>query len=279
MAGDLIALPGPLVLVGCGKMGGALLRGWLSSGVLASHVTVVEPIPSASDDIVGKGVRVVASPGQLPSDLRPAVVVLAIKPQFMEEGVPPYGRFAGPDAVFLSIAAGKTTAYLRQKLGPKSLIVRAMPNTPAAVGRGMSVIVRDSAVPGPLQDLCGRLLSVVGKVAWIDDEDAINAVTALSGGGPAYVFLLIEALAQAGRKQGLAPDLAMTLARETVCGAGELAYRSDETPEAMRRAVTSPKGTTLEALNILMAEDGLQQLMDRAIDAATKRSRAIAEGK
>jgi len=273
-----IDLKGPLLLVGCGKMGGALLRGWLSQGVRGNQVCVVEPAPAGLNDVVAQGVSVVADAASVPGALQPAVILLAIKPQFMDESLGAYAKYASPGTVFLSIAAGKTVAYLKSKLGAGAQIVRAMPNTPAAVGRGMSVLVRDAGVPAAQLELCARLLRVVGKIAWIDDEDQINAVTALSGGGPAYVFLLIEALAEAGRQQGLAPDLAMTLARETVCGSGELAYRSSEAPAALRQAVTSPKGTTLEALNVLMAADGLQGLMNRAIEAATRRSREIAKG-
>jgi len=278
MAGKVIGLTGPLLLVGCGKMGGALLRGWLSRGVTASLVHVVEPAPQGLDDIVAAGVTVVASESAIAPWLSPAVVLIAIKPQFMDTGLPPYARFAGPGTIFLSIAAGKTIAYLKSKLGPRAIVVRAMPNTPAAVGRGISVLVRDKNVPPKMVELSGQLLSAVGEVAWVDDEDAINAVTALSGGGPAYVFLLIEAMAEAGRRQGLDADLAMSLARQTVCGAGELAFQSTESPEALRKAVTSPKGTTLEALNVLMAEHGLQELMNKAIEAATNRSREIAKG-
>ncbi len=279
MSADRIALPGPLLLVGCGKMGGALLRGWLVRGVEASAVHVVEPALQGLRDILAQGVNVVETVGLLPATLAPAVVLLAIKPQFMDQALPAYARFARPGTVFLSIAAGKTRTYLRGQLGAQSLVVRAMPNTPAAIGRGMSVLVRDASVPASTLDLCGQLLSAVGKIAWIEDEDQINIVTALSGGGPAYVFLLIEALAEAGRQQGLEPDLAMQLARETVCGAGELAHRSpEEQASALRQAVTSPKGTTLEALNVLMAKDGLQPLINRAIEAATRRSRELAGG-
>jgi pyrroline-5-carboxylate reductase len=181
--------------------------------------------------------------------------------------------------VFLSIAAGKTVAYLKDKLGSDAAIVRSMPNTPAAVGRGMSVILRDPGIPAASLELCGQLLSAVGKVGWIDEEDQINAVTAVSGGGPAYVYLLIECLAEAARAAGLAPDLAMQLARETVVGSGELAHQSSESAKQLREAVMSPKGTTIEALAVLMAPDGLQPLLTKAIAAATRRGREIAEGR
>ena len=279
MSDQKIVLPGPLLLVGCGKMGGALLRGWLSRGVPGNQVFVVDPAPRNLEDVQARGVTLATALDQLPAGLQPAIVLLAIKPQFMDEALPAYRRFAKPGAVFLSIAAGKTVAYLKSKLGADAAIVRSMPNTPAAVGRGMSVILRDSSIPAATLELCGQLLGAVGKVGWIDQEDQINAVTAVSGGGPAYVFLLIECLAEAGRAAGLPPDLAMQLARETVTGSGELAHLSSETATQLRRAVMSPKGTTLEAINVLMAPDGLQPLMNKAIAAATRRGREIAEGR
>lgn len=272
-----LRLPGPMLLVGCGKMGGAMLRGWLARGVPGKELFVVDPSPQDLDDVIAAGVTVVTAPAALPASLQPGIVLLAIKPQFMDQALPDYRRFAKARTLFLSIAAGKTLAYLRQQLGPAT-IVRAMPNTPAAVGRGMSVIVRQPGVEAAQLQLCADLLSAVGEVAWVDDEDLINAVTAVSGGGPAYVFLLIECLAEAGRQAGLPAEMAMQLARSTVCGSGELAYQSSETAEALRKAVMSPKGTTEQAIAVLMAPDGLQPLMTKAIAAATRRSREIAAG-
>lgn len=271
-----LKLPGALLLVGCGKMGGALLRGWLKQGIDPKQVYVVDLAPKELDDVRAAGVHILTGPDQLPKDLKPAIVLLAVKPQFMDEALGHYRHMAGPDTTFLSIAAGKTVAYFKKMLGDNALIVRSMPNTPAAVSRGMTVICRDSRVCADTLDLCGQLLSAVGEVAWIDDEELLNQVTAVSGGGPAYVFLLIEALAEAGRVNGLPADLAMQLARSTVCGSGELAYQSNESATALRQAVMSPKGTTLEAINVLMAEDGIQPLMNRAIAAATRRSRELA---
>jgi pyrroline-5-carboxylate reductase len=279
MSDQKIVLPGPLLLVGCGKMGGALLRGWLARGVGGKDVFVVDPAPRDLDDVRARGVTVATALDQLPAGLQPGIVLLAIKPQFMDEALPAYRRFARPGVVFLSIAAGKTVAYLRSKLGPDAAIVRSMPNTPAAVGRGMSVILKDQTIPPATLDLCGQLLSAVGKVGWIEEEDQINAVTALSGGGPAYVFLLIECLAEAGRAAGLPAELAMQLARETVVGSGELAHQSGESATQLRQAVMSPKGTTIEALSVLMAPDGWQPLITKAIAAATRRGREIAEGR
>ncbi|MBK8161460.1 MAG: pyrroline-5-carboxylate reductase [Rhodospirillaceae bacterium] len=271
-----LTLPGALLLVGCGKMGGALLRGWLRQGVDPAHVYVVDLAPKDLDDVQAAGVHILTSPDQLPGDLKPAIILLAVKPQFMDEALGHYKKMAGPKTTFLSIAAGKTVAYFKKMLGDDALIVRSMPNTPAAVSRGMTVICRDPKVPADILDLCGQLLAAVGEVAWVDDEQLLNQVTAVSGGGPAYVFLLIEALAEAGRVSGLPADLAMQLARSTVCGSGELAYQSRESATALRQAVMSPKGTTLEAINVLMAEDGIQPLMNRAIAAATRRSRELA---
>lgn len=271
-----LRLPGSMLLLGCGKMGGAMLRGWLARGVPGNQLYVVDTSPRDLDEVIAAGVTVVTKPADLPADFQPAIVLLAIKPQFMDQALPDYRRFAGPQTLFLSIAAGKTLAYLRQQLGTESTIVRSMPNTPAAVGRGMSVIVRQPGVSDDQLQLCAELLSAVGEIAWVDDEDLINAVTAVSGGGPAYVFLLIECLAEAGRQAGLPTDMAMQLARSTVCGSGELAHQSSESAEALRKAVMSPKGTTEQAIAVLMAPDGLQPLMTRAIAAATKRSRELA---
>ena len=279
MSDQKIVLPGPLLLVGCGKMGGALLRGWLSRGIAGKDVFVVDPAPRDLEDVQARGVTIVAAVGQLPPTLQPGIILLAIKPQFMDEALPVYRPFADQGAVFLSIAAGKTVAYLKDKLGPKAVVIRSMPNTPAAVGRGMSVLLRDPKVPAATQELCGQLLSAVGEIGWIDEEDQINAVTAVSGGGPAYVFLLIECLAEAAKEMGLPPELCMKLARATVTGSGELAHQSSESATALRQAVMSPKGTTLEAVNVLMAPDGLQPLMNKAIAAATRRGREIAEGR
>jgi pyrroline-5-carboxylate reductase len=272
-----LRLPGAMLLVGCGKMGGAMLRGWLARGVPGSQLYVVDPNPRDLEDVIAAGVTAVTSPDELPASLQPAIILLAIKPQFMDQALPDYRRFARPETLFLSIAAGKTLAYLHQHLG-KTTIVRAMPNTPAAVGRGMSVIVRQPGASPAQLDLCAELLSAVGEITWVDDEDLINAVTAVSGGGPAYVFLLIECLAEAGRQAGLPAEMAMKIARSTVCGSGELAFQSTETAEALRKAVMSPKGTTEQAIGVLMAPDGLQPLMTKAIAAATRRSREIAAG-
>jgi pyrroline-5-carboxylate reductase len=266
-----------LLLVGGGKMGGAMLRGWLKGGLAPAEAMVVEPNRAAMAAEISQGVTVLDNGDALPNGFRPRVVVLAVKPQMMDGALPAYRRFAGPGTLFLSIAAGKTIGYFESKLGSDSAIVRAMPNTPAAVGRGITVCCPNARVSAADRALADALLAAVGEVHWVDDEALIDAVTAVSGGGPAYVFLLIECLARAGEEAGLPADLAMRLARVTVSGAGELARLSDEPAATLRQNVTSPAGTTLEALKILMADDALQPLFSKAIAAATRRSRELAD--
>jgi len=263
-----------LLLVGCGKMGGALLEGWLERGVDPADVVVVEPHAPAAAPGTAHGVEVVPRPSRAGGE-RPDDVVLAVKPQIWTASFPATRGCAG-GPVFLSIAAGKTIGYFQRHLGPDAAIVRAMPNTPAAVRRGMTVACANARVAEAQRHLCDGLLSAVGEVAWIDDEAQLDAVTALSGGGPAYVFLLAEGLAQAGIEAGLPADLAHRLARVTVAGSGELLHRSAEPPSVLRQNVTSPGGTTAEALKVLMASDGWQPLLTRAIAAAAKRSRELA---
>jgi pyrroline-5-carboxylate reductase len=265
-----------LILVGGGKMGGAMLAGWLARGLPRDHVVVVEPGAPAEALRAAHGVTVHAGPEAIDPAFKPDVVVLAVKPQFMDGAAPPYARYAAPGVVFLSIAAGRTIAYFRAKLGAAAAIVRAMPNTPAAVGRGMSVCCAGPGVSAAQKRQCTALLEAVGEVAWVTDEGLIDPVTAVSGGGPAYVFLLVETLAEAGVKAGLPPELALQIARATVAGSGELLRQSPEPPSVLRQNVTSPGGTTLEALKILMAPDGLQPLFDKAIAAATRRGRELA---
>ena len=267
---------GPLLLVGCGKMGKALLSGWLARGLPAEDVTVVEPHAQDLSELEARGVTLCSSPDELWPGFSPALVVFAVKPQVIDSVLPDYRRFAGNGQLFLSIAAGKTVQHFAQALGADCAIVRATPNTPAAVGRGMSVLYANRNASDVQRTLCSDLLAPVGEIAWIADEAQMDAVTAVSGGGPAYVFLLIECLAQAGRDAGLPEDLAMHLAEVTVSGSGELVRQSDEPVSTLREHVTSPGGTTLEALKVLMADDGLQPLMTRAIAAATRRSRELA---
>lgn len=270
----------PLLLLGCGKMGGALLKGWLDQGIAggkAAPVYVIEPSAEAVRGFAGApGVTHVPAPAALPAGLRPGVVLLAVKPQMMDQALGAMGAVAAARPLFLSIAAGKTLDYFARRLGADAAVVRSMPNTPAAVGRGATVAVPNRHVSPAQRAQADALLRAVGEVHWVADEGLLDAVTAVSGGGPAYVFLLIEALAQAGIDAGLPAELAKRLARATVCGAGELARQSPEDPATLRQNVTSPNGTTLEALKILMAPDGIQPLFTRAIAAATRRSRELA---
>lgn len=266
----------PLLLIGCGKMGSAMLSGWLESGIAAGGVIAVEPMGIPPQFADAAGVEVVASADALAPDLDPEVVVFAVKPQQMDDVAPGYKRFAGGNTAFLSIAAGKNIAYFAGQLGDQAAIVRAMPNTPAAIGQGITVCCSNAAATDGQRELCRQLLAATGEAVVVDDEGLIDAVTALSGGGPAYVFLLIECLAAAGVAAGLPGDLADRLALVTVAGSGQLALSSEEPPSTLRENVTSPGGTTLEALKILMAEEGLQPLMTRAIAAATARSRELA---
>lgn len=268
----------PLVLIGCGKMGGAMLAGWLESGEAAGGVHVVEPNSDAMGDLAEHAkVTVHATADALPGDLTPSVVILAVKPQAMDDALVPLAGLTASGAYFLSIAAGKTIGYFEGRLGASVPIVRAMPNTPAAVGRGITAYVANAHVGDDQKAQAHRLLEAVGEAVEAGEEDQIDAVTALSGGGPAYVFLLIETLAAAGVKSGLPEDMAMRLARATVSGSGELARQSKEPASQLRINVTSPGGTTAEALKVLMdAENGIQPIFDAAIAAATARSKELA---
>src|SRR6185312_13534806 len=265
---------GTLVLVGCGQMGSAMLRGWIASGA-ASQFVAVEPAGAPPSLSPAPEVAFHRDAGDLSADLVPDAVVFAVKPQIIDYVLPAYRRWARPQTVFLSIAAGTTIAKLSRHLG-EAAIVRAMPNTPAAIGRAISVACPNPRVTGAQRMLCEGLLAAIGESAWVEDEALMDAVTAVSGSGPAYVFLLIEALAAAGIKSGLPEELAMRLAKATVSGSGELARLASEVPSRLRENVTSPGGTTRAALDVLMAADGMQQLFDRAVAAATRRSRELA---
>jgi pyrroline-5-carboxylate reductase len=265
---------GRLVLVGCGKMGTAMLRGWVAAGV-ASSCVVVEPAGVPGGFGPGAEILWYSSPQELPTELRPDAVVFAVKPQIADEVVANYRSWAGPETLFVSIVAGKTLAGLARQLG-RAAIVRTMPNTPAAIGRSITVACANPLVTIGQRQLCDRLLAAIGESAWVEDEALMDTVTAVSGSGPAYVFLLIEALARAGQAQGLPSDLALQLARATVAGSGELARISKESPAQLRENVTSPGGTTRAALDVLMAPGGLEPLIGRAVAAAAARSRELA---
>lgn len=268
-------LAGTLVLVGAGKMGEALLRGWLGRGVNARKVAIFEPAPSAELRALAQAQSIRLNPAL--ADVGDAsVMVLAVKPQVMADVLPGFAPLSRSGALALSIAAGKTISFLEQHLGRGVPVVRAMPNTPAAIGQGMSVLCANAQVTPSLRDLATALLGAVGEVAWIDDETLMDAVTAVSGSGPAYVFLLIEALARAGEKAGLDAALAARLAVVTVSGAGALAAHSGQPAAALRENVTSPGGTTAAALTVLMRGNALQALLDEAVEAATRRGRELA---
>lgn len=270
-------VPGRLCLVGGGKMGCALLAGWLDAGLSPADVIVVEPDGAIAQDLATKySVAVAADLAGHVVPEPPAAVVLAVKPQKMDAVIPLYAPLSGPATVFLSIAAGRSIESFACGLGGEAAIVRAMPNTPAAIGLGISVACANDRVSAVQRHLCDGLLAAVGEVAWVENEALLDAVTAVSGSGPAYLFLFIECLAAAGERAGLSAELARQLAFATVYGAAELAHRSDEPVETLRRNVTSPQGTTQAALNVLMAEDGLGALLERAVAAAAARSRELA---
>lgn len=260
-----------LVLLGCGKMGSAMLKGWLDGGLPPSSVTVLAPRPSPW--LKSTGVRINED---LPEN--PAIVLLAVKPQVMNDALPSLKSLGNGDTVFLSVAAGITLETYESILGAKTPVIRAMPNTPSAVNRGITGIVGNANVSAEQLDLADRLLQAVGQVVRVQDEAQLRALTPISGCGPAYVFHLIEVMAAAGEKAGLPRDIALQLARATVAGAGHLAENSEETPEQLRINVTSPNGVTAEALRVLMdPENGFPPLMERAVEAAMKRDEELSK--
>lgn len=261
-----------VLLVGCGNMGHAMLAGWIASGRLeSSDVLVVEPDERLRARAGSLGADIFASPEDLPAQTRAALVILAVKPQIMREIVPHYRRFAESGATFLSIAAGTGIALFEELLGKETPVIRCMPNTPAAIGRGMMVVCANHNVDPQVHAFVETLLSASGKVASIADERLMDAVTAVSGSGPAYVFHFIECLAAAGVAAGLPENTALLLARQTVAGAGALADESDEHPARLREQVTSPNGTTAAALAVLMRDDALRLLIGEAVEAARRR--------
>jgi pyrroline-5-carboxylate reductase len=263
-------ITGTIVLAGAGKMGGAMLAGWLAGGLDPKRVIVVEPYPADGiKALTAKGVRL------NPAAVAAETLVVAVKPQTFREAGPMLKPFVGASTLVVSIMAGTTIAALEEVCG--GMAVRAMPNTPAAIGRGITVAVPAKNVSAAQRATADALLRAIGSVEWVEDERLMDAVTAVSGSGPAYVFLLAEELARAGVEAGLPAELATKLARETVAGSGELLHRSDQPAATLRQNVTSPGGTTQAALEVLMAKDGLQPLMIRAIAAATTRSIELAK--
>jgi pyrroline-5-carboxylate reductase len=259
-------------------MGGALLDGWFKRGLSPVDAIVVEPagrgsVIACSDH---RALTVLPHMSDVPRDFRPDVIVFAVKPQVADQVIPAYAAFTKQRPVFLSVIAGKTTAYYRKHLGDDAVVVRAMPNTPAAVGKAISVLYAAPNASEVQARVCEVIMSAVGQVTWIADENQMDAVTAVSGSGPAYVFLLAECLRDAGIEAGLSPDLAAQLARATVAGSGALLEAGAVDPALLRKNVTSPGGTTEAALNVLMAADGVRSLLIRAVAAATKRSKELA---
>ncbi len=272
---DLSGLSGPTVLVGCGKMGSAMLAGWLRLGLDPAQTLVVDPDPvPGHEGLEAKGIVI-------HSDTRALglakTIVIAVKPQIADAVLATLEHVAGAGTLVISIMAGITTARLRRAL-PAAVIVRAMPNTPAAIGRGITVAAAADAISPAQRNAADQLLRAVGSVEWVEDESLMDAVTAVSGSGPAYVFLLAESLAAAGEKVGLPRPLALQLARQTVTGSAELLHQSGLDPAELRANVTSPGGTTAAALSVLMGPGGIDLLMERAVAAATQRSRELAGG-
>lgn len=274
-AGDkpLSRFSGRLVLLGAGKMGSAMLAGWLARGLDPRKLTVLETEPTKS---VSALTRRGAALNPVGKYLNSTAIVIAVKPQSTPEAVWKLKPFVSKSTVAISIMAGRTLGFLEQALPPGTAIVRAMPNTPAAIGRGITVACPNAEVSARQRKLASDLLAAIGTVEWAADERLMDAVTAVSGSGPAYVFLLAEALTAAGIEAGLPAALAARLARETVAGSGELLHRSELDAATLRQNVTSPGGTTAAALDVLMGRDGLTALMTKAVAAATKRSRELA---
>ena len=271
-----LSFDGPVLLAGAGKMGAAMLSGWLARGLDPKSVLIQEPSLSrnAAELVKRYGLRSEAQLTALPS--APSVIVAAVKPQVMDQVFPPLAKLAGPKTLVVSIAAGRSIASFEKHLAAGTAVIRAMPNTPAAIGRGITGAVGNAHVTPDQKAACEALLRAVGDVVWVEDETHIDAVTAVSGSGPAYVFLLTECLAEAGRAAGLDEAIAMKLARATVAGSGALMDASPLDAGTLRQNVTSPGGTTAAALGVLMrAQGGLKDLMIEAVAAAKKRGREL----
>jgi pyrroline-5-carboxylate reductase len=270
-AKSLSKLSGTLVLVGAGKMGSAMLDGWIARGLPPKRIAIIEPQPAkAVKALARRGVKLNPK-GKVGAA---AAVVIAVKPQTAPDAVPPLGPHVGASTLVLSIMAGRTIQFLEKSLPPGTAIVRAMPNTPAAIGRGITVAVANAKVSARQRKLASDLLAAIGKVEWVGDEKLIDAVTALSGSGPAYVFLVAEALIEAGVLVGLPRDISTTLATQTLLGSARLLVESGDSPETLRAAVTSPGGTTAAGLRAL-EDAGVRAAFLDAVDAATRRSRGL----
>ncbi|MTI19029.1 pyrroline-5-carboxylate reductase [Rhodobacteraceae bacterium RKSG542] len=266
----------PLVLVGAGKMGGAMLAGWIANGVAPEAVVVVDPAPASemSEFLSSNDIRHLTASDD---SVNAQMIIVAIKPQMMAAVLPDVAKMAGKGTLILSIAAGTSIDTFQQYFGAGCVVVRAMPNTPAQVGRGVTAAFATDNISAEQRGLVALLLSSVGAFAWVDSEQQIDFVTAVSGSGPAYVFHLVECLAAAGEKLGLSSEVAMQLARQTVCGAGELLYQSDLDAATLRQNVTSPGGTTAAALGVLMEDGALESLMSKAVKAAADRAAELSK--
>jgi len=271
-----LKLEGTLVLVGCGKMGGAMLEGWLKAGADPAKIAVLEPRPAPETEALLAKHKVSLNPAvKNISDAE--VVIIAVKPQVMGDVLPPLAPLQKSKPLILSVAAGKTIATFEAAFGKDASVIRTIPNTPAAIGRGITAMVGNAHVSPKQMQLAEALLSSTGEVVKVDKESDIDLVTAVSGSGPAYVFLLAEVLAAAGEKAGLSKEIATQLARATVSGAGELMRQSGTDAAILRQNVTSPNGTTYAALQVLMADDnGMKPLFEKAIAAAAHRSKELA---
>jgi pyrroline-5-carboxylate reductase len=267
---------GAVLLIGAGRMGGALLRGWIAAQTFTA-IHVVEPAPSAEIQNLAAN-KAIALHASLAAGIAADAVVLAVKPQVLKGAADVLKAFSSKGALVVSIAAGVTTGFLAQAMGEKARLVRAMPNTPGAIGRGITVLYANAQLAAADRRAAETLMASLGETLWLNDESLMDAVTAVSGSGPAYVFLMVEAFAEAAREQGLDPTTADRLARATVMGAGALLAADPREAAALRKEVTSPGGTTEAALKVLMDADGLAQLMRRAIDAATKRGKELGKG-
>ncbi len=275
-----------ITLLGCGKMGSAMLEGWLSDASLDANFTIIEPHQTHLSWLRGqKAVRLYADCAAAIAEGASVstMIVLAVKPQMMDDAIAGLGDMKHADCAYLSIAAGISTGWLKQRLGDAAIVIRAMPNTPAAIGKGITALYADAPnqasnqAPNQARNLASQLLAAVGQVVHVQDEALMDGVTALSGSGPAYVFLLVEAMTEAGIKAGIPDDLAAELAKVTVCGAGALMAAVDTAPAILRENVTSKGGTTAAALAVLMADDGLASLMTKAVTAAKARSIELGE--
>jgi pyrroline-5-carboxylate reductase len=262
-----------VLLAGCGNMGYAMLAGWLKSGLLKGpEAFVVEPIPDLKDRAAALGAEVLSYARDIPTQLKPELIVFAVKPQVIREVATHYRRFVATGSTFLSVAAGTKIKAFEDILGADAPVIRCMPNTPAAIGKGMMVTVTNGKVAPAVMTFVDTLLAASGEVAAVESEDLMDAVTAVSGSGPAYVFHFIEALTAAAESAGLPRQTARLLAMQTVHGAAVLAFESQEDPGKLRQQVTSPNGTTAAALAVLMGEDRLKKLVGEAVEAARLRS-------